>query len=83
MKPFVNNKTEFSTKQILQEVGLRDTDGQFGSAIINFVPGLHSVFGILSLLCLTLRVIPIETDDIFCICFSFIYLFENCGCDCK
>ena len=42
MKPFVNNKTEFSTKQILQEVGLRDTDGQLGSAIINFVPGLHS-----------------------------------------
>ena len=36
MKPFVNNKTEFSTKQTLQEVGLRDTDGQFGSAIINF-----------------------------------------------
>ena len=48
MKPFVNNKTEFSTKQTLQEVGLRDTDGQFGSAIINFVSGLHSVFGILS-----------------------------------
>ena len=37
MKPFVNNKTEFSTKQILQEVGLRDTDGQLGSAIINFL----------------------------------------------
>ena len=48
MKPFVNNKTEFPTKQTLQEVGLRDTDGQFGSAIINFVSGLHSVFGILS-----------------------------------
>ena len=35
MKPFVNNKTEFPTKQILQEVGLRDTDGQLGSEIIN------------------------------------------------
>ena len=80
MKPFVNNKTEFSTKQTLQEVGLRDTDGQFGSAIINFVPGLHSK----PFLPYT-RVIPIETetDDIFCICFSFIYLFEACGCDCK
>ena len=78
MKPFVNNKTEFSTKQTLQEVGLRDTDGQFGSAIINFVSGLHSK----PFLPYT-RVIPIETDDIFCICFSFIYLFEACGCDCK
>ena len=77
MKPFVNNKTEFSTKQITRS----GTEGH-GRTARQCNNKLCSWSSFQTFLPYP-RVIPIETDDIFCICFSFIYLFEKCGGDCK